>query len=72
VGVNVSVNGSGKPVLTWTAEPFMSYTVLRSATLSPNLADYHAVASGLTFNTTAGQYTDTSASGAAFYKVTSP
>jgi hypothetical protein len=74
VDVVISLNGSGQPVLTWTAEPFVSYTVLRSATLSPNLADYHAVASGLTFATTAGQYTDTNVLHVApgYYKVTSP
>jgi hypothetical protein len=74
VNVAISVNGSGKPVLTWTAEPFMSYTVLRSAVLSTNIADYQAVASGLTFNTTSGQYTDQSATPGEtwFYKVASP
>jgi len=72
VNVTVNVNGSSQPVLAWTAEPFTSYTVLRSSVLSPNLADYQAVASGLTFNTTAGTYTDTSAPAPAFYKVVSP
>ena len=72
VNVRVDSNPSGKPVLTWVAEPFMSYTVLRSATLSQNMGDYVPVASGLTFNSAAGQYIDSSAPAAAFYKVTSP
>jgi len=70
--VAISVNGSGQPVLTWTAEPFTSYTILRSPVCSPNLVDYVPVASGLTFNTTAGEYTDMSAPAPGFYKVISP
>ena len=71
--VNAAIAKSGgHPVLTWTAQPFMSYTVLRSAILSPNRADYLPVASGLTFNTTAGLFYDLTDPAPAFYMVISP
>ena len=65
---NTPVNS--RQVLTWTAQPFMSYTV-RVAT---NVAGpYTVLASGLTFNTTAGQYTDTNTLPATrFYQIASP
>lgn len=69
VTVSVALSG-GNPVLTWTAQPYMSYTVLRATVVN---GPYVPIAGGLTFNTTAGQYTDTSgAPSTRFYRVTSP
>jgi len=61
---------SGHSLLSWVAQPFMSYTVLAATNVS---GPYVVLASGLTFNTTAGQYTDTNAVPATrFYKIASP
>ena len=71
-------------VLNWTAVPYnmsvgggggYAYSVWESSTLSAGLANYHVLASGLTFNTTSGTYTDTNgfALGAQkCYRISSP
>ncbi len=60
----------GQPSLTWVAQPFMSYSILRAVNVQ---GPYLPIVTGLTFNTTAGQYTDTTAgSGPAFYRIISP
>ncbi len=60
----------GQPVLSWLAQPYMSYTILRATDLN---GPYTGLAPGLTFNTTAGQYTDTNLAPATrFYKIVSP
>ena len=69
VTVNVALSGNNA-ALTWTAQPYMSYTVLRAANVN---GPYVPLAGGLTFNTTAGQYTETSSSPSTrFYRVLSP
>ena len=69
VDVSVRLEG-GQPELSWTAQPYLSYSVLRAAALE---GPYTAVAPGLSFNTTAGHFTDTTAGlGTRFYKVVSP
>jgi Immunoglobulin domain len=61
---------AGQPVLTWTAQPYMSYSIYRAAGVT---GPYVPLATGLTFNTTAGHYTDASpVTGTRFYKITSP
>ena len=65
----ITVTG-GNPLITWTAEPFMSYSILRATDIQ---GPYVPLVSGLTFNTTAGEFTDTNASPATrFYKILSP
>jgi len=60
----------GQPTINWVAQPFMSYSILGAADVA---GPYLPLVSGLTFNTTAGQFTDTNASPAArFYKIVSP
>jgi hypothetical protein len=59
----------GKPTLTWTAQPYMSYSVYGAAELS---GPYLPIATGRTFNSTSGRFTDTSGDSARFYKITSP
>jgi hypothetical protein len=57
-------------VLTWAAQPFMSYTILRATKVE---GPYEPFVSGLTFNTTAGRCTDTNTPPTArFYKIVSP
>ena len=61
---------AGHPVITWTAQPFMSYSILRATNV---LGPYLPVATGLTFNSPAGTYTDlTPVSSTVFYKIASP
>jgi Ig-like domain-containing protein len=65
----ISVIGS-TPTITWIAQPYMSYSILRASDVN---GPYLPVATGLTFNTTAGQFVDSSAgAGPAFYRVISP
>jgi hypothetical protein len=69
VTATVALSGAN-PVISWTAQPYMSYSVLRATNVQ---GPYVAIASGLTFNNTAGQFTDTSASPTTrFYRVVSP
>jgi len=67
-------------VLTWTAVPYVpdnstpgayAYSVLAATSVT---GPYTALAKGLTFNTTAGTYTDTNgvAAGIKFYRISSP
>jgi hypothetical protein len=80
--VTATASRSGNDVvLHWTAVPYTpdtrgaySYSVLAASTCSSNLSDYHALASGLAFNTTNGTYTVAGAvSGTQkFYKIVSP
>ncbi|HEY5909825.1 MAG TPA: immunoglobulin domain-containing protein [Verrucomicrobiae bacterium] len=63
-------NDQGKPTLTWLAQPYMSYSIYRATSVT---GPYVPLATGLTFNSTAGRYTDTSTSpDTRFYKVASP
>jgi hypothetical protein len=71
----------GNVILNWMAVPYTidtrgaySYSVLGADTCSPNIADYHALASGLVFNTTNGTYTVTNGllGTQKFYKIVSP
>lgn len=58
------------PTISWVAQPYMSYSILGAANVE---GPYVPLASGLTFNTTAGQFTDTNAAPAArFYRILSP
>jgi hypothetical protein len=69
VAINVTKSGNNT-TLTWVAEPYMSYTVLRATNVE---GPYIPFAGGLTFNTVAGQYTDTSTVPATrFYRIVSP
>ena len=69
--VTSSIAVSGTSVtITWQAQPYMSYSILLATDVS---GPYVPIATGLTFNTTAGQYTDANAGpGPQFYRVTSP
>jgi len=70
--VTVSDSRSGNStILTWTAVPYSySYSVLAAASVT---GPYVPIATGLTFTTAAGIYTDASASGSQkYYKVVSP
>lgn len=59
-----------KPVVSWMAQPFMSYSILRATNVA---GPYTPLVTGLTFNTTAGRYTDTNTVPATrFYRVVSP
>lgn len=61
---------SGNAQITWTAQPHMSYSILRATDVN---GLYLPLTSGLTFNTTAGQYTDADPAPATrFYKIVSP
>ncbi|MBE0541512.1 MAG: immunoglobulin domain-containing protein [Verrucomicrobia bacterium] len=61
---------SGNAQITWTAQPHMSYSIMRATDVN---GPYLPLTSGLTFNTTAGQYTDANSSPATrFYKIVSP
>lgn len=61
---------SGNAQLTWTAQPHMSYSILRATDVG---GPYVPLITGLTFNTTAGQYTDANpAPVTRFYKIVSP
>jgi len=60
----------GQPTITWVAQPYMSYSILAAADVA---GPYLPLITGLTFNTAAGQFTDTNASPATrFYKIVSP
>lgn len=61
---------SGNAQITWTAQPHMSYSILRATDVN---GPYVPLTTGLTFNTTAGQYTDATTSPATrYYKIVSP
>jgi hypothetical protein len=69
VMVSVSLSGT-HVILNWTAVPYSySYSVLGAANLE---GPYLPVATGLTFTTANGAFTDTLGSSAKFYKVVSP
>ncbi|SPE52283.1 putative Immunoglobulin I-set domain protein [Verrucomicrobia bacterium] len=75
VTANISVSGNNA-TLTWAAVPYTattdgaySYSVLAAASVT---GPYLPLATGLTFNTTNGMYTDTLNGSAKFYKVSSP
>jgi hypothetical protein len=69
VSASVAFSG-GNATLTWTAEPYMSYTVFRATNIT---GPYLPLASGLTFVNTAGQYIDSSGGPTPrFYRVASP
>lgn len=60
----------GQPTITWTAQPYMSYSILQASVVA---GPYVPLITGLTFNTAAGQYTETNSSPATrFYKIVSP
>ncbi len=60
----------GKPTLSWAAEPFTAYSILRATNVE---GPYAAIISGLTFNSTAGQFVDTNAAPTTrFYQIVSP
>jgi hypothetical protein len=60
----------GNPDVKWAAEPFTSYSILRSTNVQ---GPYVPLVSGLTFNTTNGVYTDTNtAPPTRFYQIVSP
>jgi len=60
----------GQPMVTWAAQPYMSYSILAASDVA---GSYLPLMTGLTFNTAAGQFTDTNASPATrFYKIVSP
>lgn len=60
----------GAATLNWIAQPYMSYTILRATNVE---GPYIPWAGGLTFNSTAGQFTDTNAAPATrFYRILSP
>jgi hypothetical protein len=64
------VTSGNDPTLTWLAQPYMSYSILSAANVA---GPYLPLMTGLTFNTTAGQFTDTNATPAArFYQIISP
>jgi hypothetical protein len=68
--VGAVASSAGHPVITWTAQPFMSYSILRATNV---LGPYLPIATGLTFNSPAGTYTDlTPVSSTVFYKIASP
>lgn len=61
---------NGQAVVNWTAQPFMSYSLLRATDVA---GPYIPLVSGLTFNTASGQYTDTNPVPATrFYRIISP
>lgn len=66
---SISVSGAGATI-TWTAQPYMSYSISRASDVN---GPYLPIATGLTFNTTAGIYSDSGAgAGPQFYRVSSP
>src|SRR5262249_28749100 len=68
--VGAVTSSAGHPVISWTAQPFMSYSILRATNV---LGPYLPIPSGLTFNSPAGTYTDlTPVSTTVFYKIASP
>src|SRR5439155_9401662 len=65
----IAVSGANATI-TWVAQPYMSYSILRSSDVS---GPYVPIATGLTFNTTGGHYTDSTAgAGPQFYRIASP
>jgi hypothetical protein len=61
---------AGKPVVSWVAQPYTSYSVLKATNVA---GPYVPVASGLMFTGTTGSYTDTNAAPATrFYEIVSP
>jgi hypothetical protein len=67
----IVVSGGGVPNLNWSAQPFVPYSIWWSTNVS---GPYTAIATGLTFNTTAGLYTDTVNTNlpTSFYQISSP
>jgi hypothetical protein len=64
------LQAGGQSKVSWTAQPYLSYSILAATNVS---GPYLPLATGLAFNTTAGQFTDTNApSGSRFYKIASP
>lgn len=61
---------NGQTVVSWTAQPFMSYSLLCATDAA---GPFVPLITGLTFNTPAGQYTDTNPVPATrFYRIVSP
>ena len=61
---------AGKPTLTWTTQPYMSYSVFIASDIN---GPWAPLATGLTFNSTAGQFSDANTSaGTRFYQIQSP
>lgn len=61
---------AGQPKFDWLAQPYISYSILAAADVA---GPFLPLITGLTFNTTAGQFTDTNASSATrFYQIVSP
>jgi hypothetical protein len=67
----IAVTGGGVPVINWQAQPFVPYSVLWSTNVT---GPYVPIASGLTFTTTAGTFTDLVNTNlpASFYMISSP
>jgi hypothetical protein len=67
----IVVTGGGVPVINWAAQPFVPYSVLWSTNVA---GPYTAIATGLTFTSVAGTYTDSVNTGlpTSFYKISSP
>ena len=64
------IQAGGESTVSWTAQPYLSYSILAATNVS---GPYLPLATGLAFNTTAGQFTDTNAlAGTRFYKIASP
>ncbi len=60
----------GRPVLSWLAQPYMSYSIYRATNVA---GPYLPLITGQTFNSTAGLGTDTNLINApVFYRITSP
>jgi len=67
----IAVTGGGVPVINWPAQPFVPYSVWWSTNVA---GPYTAIATGLTFPTAAGTYTDSVNINlpASFYEISSP
>lgn len=69
------VNGT-TPTIKWTAQPFVPYSVWWASNVAlPFTNQWTPIASGLTFGTTSGTFTDSSANTnlpAGFYRISSP
>ena len=67
--IQIALTGAN-PLLKWTAQPNISYSILRSTNVS---GPYLPLTTGITFNSTAGQYTDPNPAPAVrFYRITVP
>ena len=67
----IVVTGGGIPVINWSAQPFVPYSVLWSTNVA---GPYLSIATGLTFTTTAGTFTDMVNTNlpTSFYEISSP